>query len=195
MASGPFDARHATAHPRDEDRGAEAGAQQAGRVRRRVRRCPVATKRRAAPRSESSASATSSIISGTPRTSVPELWDLSTTAEVKKGESIRVFPLSATGPNSTSGSTSTRSSMPMVPLYLAAKERPVVRAQRHAGSWSTTTACRSKRARPPRMKHGPFPHARLLPADRRRSNPTPTRSPKIIEEMLRSTGLRTTGPA
>ena len=53
---------------------------------------PAATRRRRAPRSACSASATSSA-PGTPATSVPELWNLYN-GRHKKGENIRVFPLS-----------------------------------------------------------------------------------------------------
>ena len=53
---------------------------------------PAATRRRPAPRSGSSASATSSA-SGIPRNQRPELWNLYN-GRHRKGENIRVFPLS-----------------------------------------------------------------------------------------------------
>ena len=143
----PVHARLGRAHRRDEDAGAQAGARQV-RLRRARSAAPAATRRSRAPRSASSRSARRST-AGIPKQQRPELWRLYNTRK-RQGESIRVFPLS----NWTELDVwhyIYLENIPIVPLYFA-KPRPVVRARRRAGSWSTTTACRSSPARSAEMR-------------------------------------------
>ena len=82
----------------------------------------AATKRNHVPKNVSSLSATNST-SGDPKNQRPELWDIYN-ARIRKGESIRVFPLS----NWTEldiWQYIRLENIPIVPLYFA-KERPVV---------------------------------------------------------------------
>ena len=86
----PFD--HGSApHRPVEDRGAEAGARQVSASTPRSA-APAATRRRAGPRSASSASAPRSH-RWDPKNQRPELWRLYNVRKTK-GESFRVFPLS-----------------------------------------------------------------------------------------------------
>ena len=150
------------AHRRDEDRGAEAGARQI-RVRRGLRRRP-ARRGKVAGQGTRLLVPRQASIAGTPRTSGPNCGTC-TTREVNKGESIRVFPLS----NWTELDVWQYihlEKIPIVPLYFAA-ERPVVQPRRHADHGRRRPAAAEAR-REARDEAGPLPHARLLPADRRR---------------------------
>ena len=94
-----------------------------------------------------------------PKNQRPELWRLFN-ARKRKGESIRVFPLS----NWTELDVWLyiyHRQIPIVPLYLAA-ERPVVQRD---GTLIMVNDDRFPRGRgAARDAQGPFPHARLLPA-------------------------------
>ena len=115
-----------------------------------------------------------------PKNQRPELWNLYN-GKVKKGESIRVFPLS----NWTELDVWQYiwlEDIPIVPLYFAAT-RPVVERD---GTLIMVDDDRM-RLRPgerPRERGRPLPHARLLPARRARSESTATTLPEIIREML-----------
>ncbi len=98
-----------------------------------------------------------------PRNQRPELWRLFNT-RIREGESMRVFPLS----NWTELDVweyVLAENIPVVPLYFA-KERPVVE---RSGTLIMVDddRCRSMPGETPQMRQGPFPHARLLSADRR----------------------------
>ena len=97
-------------------------------IRRGLRRRAPRRGESRAPRSACSPSAPRSI-AGTPRTSGPSSG-VSTIRAKAPGESLRVFPLS----NWTEADIwdyIARENIPVVPLYFA-KERPVVRRERHA---------------------------------------------------------------
>ena len=157
----PVHARLGSAHRRDEDRGAQAGARQA-RLRRRLRRrAPrrgeVARQgaRLLVPRRRSTA--------GIRRTSAPSCGS-STTRRKRTGERIRVFPLS----NWTELD---------VWQYIHAGEHPdraALLRRRAAGGRARRHADHGRRrAHAARARRGAgrcdgaLPHARLLPADRR----------------------------
>jgi sulfate adenylyltransferase subunit 2 len=151
--------RLGAAHRHHEDRGAQAGARPHGfdaafGGARRDEEKSRAKERIFSFRTPSTA--------GTRRTSGPSCGT-STTPRKRKGESIRVFPLS----NWTELDVWQyihQEGIPIVPLYFAA-ERPVVERD------GTLIMVDDERmplspARRPRCA-GALPHARLLPADRR----------------------------
>ena len=116
-----------------------------------------------------------------PKNQRPELWDLFN-CEVKKGESIRVFPLS----NWTELDVWLyvyKENLPMVPLYFA-KERPVVRRN---GTWIMVDDDRMplEDGETPEMKMVRFRTLGCYPLTGAVESDADT-LPKIIEEMLRS---------
>lgn len=116
-----------------------------------------------------------------PKNQRPELWDLFN-CEVKKGESIRVFPLS----NWTELDVWLyvfKEQLPMVPLYFA-KERPVVRRN---GTWIMVDDDRMplEEGETPEMKKVRFRTLGCYPLTGAIESDADT-LPKIIEEMLRS---------
>ena len=116
-----------------------------------------------------------------PKNQRPELWDLFN-CEVKKGESIRVFPLS----NWTELDVWLyvyKENLPMVPLYFA-KERPVVRRN---GTWIMVDDDRMplEEGETPEMKMVRFRTLGCYPLTGAVESDADT-LPKIIEEMLRS---------
>jgi len=116
-----------------------------------------------------------------PKNQRPELWDLFN-CEVKKGESIRVFPLS----NWTELDVWLyvyKENLPMVPLYFA-KERPVVRRN---GTWIMVDDERMplEDGETPEMKMVRFRTLGCYPLTGAIESDADT-LPKIIEEMLRS---------
>ena len=116
-----------------------------------------------------------------PKNQRPELWDLFN-CEVKKGESIRVFPLS----NWTELDVWLyvyKENLPMVPLYFA-KERPVVRRN---GTWIMVDDDRMplEEGETPEMKMVRFRTLGCYPLTGAIESDADT-LPKIIEEMLRS---------
>ena len=116
-----------------------------------------------------------------PKNQRPELWDLFN-CEVKKGESIRVFPLS----NWTELDVWLyvyKENLPMVPLYFA-KERPVVRRN---GTWIMVDDDRMplEDGETPEMKMVRFRTLGCYPLTGAIESDADT-LPKIIEEMLRS---------
>jgi len=116
-----------------------------------------------------------------PKNQRPELWDLFN-CEVKKGESIRVFPLS----NWTELDVWLyvyKENLPMVPLYFA-KERPVVRRN---GTWLMVDDDRMplEDGETPEMKMVRFRTLGCYPLTGAVESDADT-LPKIIEEMLRS---------
>lgn len=116
-----------------------------------------------------------------PKNQRPELWDLFN-CEVKKGESIRVFPLS----NWTELDVWLyvyKENLPMVPLYFA-KERPVVRRN---GTWIMVDDDRMplEDGETPEMKMVRFRTLGCYPLTGAIESEADT-LPKIIEEMLRS---------
>jgi len=116
-----------------------------------------------------------------PKNQRPELWDLFN-CEVKKGESIRVFPLS----NWTELDVWLyvyKENLPMVPLYFA-KERPVVRRN---GTWIMVDDDRMplEEGETPEMKMVRFRTLGCYPLTGAVESEADT-LPKIIEEMLRS---------
>ena len=122
----PVRARLLAAHGHVEDPGTETGARQVS-VSTRPSAARGATRRRAAPRSGCSPSARRSI-AGIRRTSGPS-YGICTTPRKRKGESIRVFPIS----NWTEldiWQYIHLENIPIVPLYLRRRDRP-----------SSATAC------------------------------------------------------
>jgi sulfate adenylyltransferase subunit 2 len=116
-----------------------------------------------------------------PKNQRPELWDLFN-CEVKKGESIRVFPLS----NWTELDVWLyvhKEQLPMVPLYFA-KERPVVK---RGGTWIMVDDDRMplEDGETPEMKMVRFRTLGCYPLTGAIESEADT-VPKIIEEMLRS---------
>ena len=116
-----------------------------------------------------------------PKNQRPELWNLFN-CEVKKGESIRVFPLS----NWTELDVWLyvyKENLPMVPLYFA-KERPVVRRN---GTWIMVDDDRMplEDGETPEMKMVRFRTLGCYPLTGAIESEADT-LPKIIEEMLRS---------
>ena len=116
-----------------------------------------------------------------PKNQRPELWDLFN-CEVKKGESIRVFPLS----NWTELDVWLyvyKENLPMVPLYFA-KKRPVVRRN---GTWIMVDDDRMplEDGETPEMKMVRFRTLGCYPLTGAIESEADT-LPKIIEEMLRS---------
>ena len=116
-----------------------------------------------------------------PKNQRPELWDIFN-CEVKKGESIRVFPLS----NWTELDVWLyvyKENLPMVPLYFA-KERPVVRRN---GTWIMVDDDRLplEDGEKPEMKMVRFRTLGCYPLTGAVESDADT-LPKIIEEMLRS---------
>ncbi|MFN3243718.1 MAG: sulfate adenylyltransferase subunit CysD [Planctomycetota bacterium] len=116
-----------------------------------------------------------------PKNQRPELWNLFN-CEVKKGESIRVFPLS----NWTELDVWLyvyKENLPMVPLYFA-KERPVVRRN---GTWIMVDDERMplEDGETPEMKMVRFRTLGCYPLTGAIESDADT-LPKIIEEMLRS---------
>ncbi|MEC8653006.1 MAG: sulfate adenylyltransferase subunit CysD [Planctomycetota bacterium] len=116
-----------------------------------------------------------------PKNQRPELWNLFN-CEVKKGESIRVFPLS----NWTELDVWLyvyKENLPMVPLYFA-KERPVVRRN---GTWIMVDDDRMplEDGETPEMKMVRFRTLGCYPLTGAIESDADT-LPKIIEEMLRS---------
>ena len=116
-----------------------------------------------------------------PKNQRPELWNLFN-CEVKKGESIRVFPLS----NWTELDVWLyvyKENLPMVPLYFA-KERPVVRRN---GTWIMVDDDRLplEDGETPEMKKVRFRTLGCYPLTGAIESDADT-LPKIIEEMLRS---------
>jgi sulfate adenylyltransferase subunit 2 len=131
----PLHARLGAAHRDHEDRGAEAGARQA-RLRRRVRR--RAPRRGEVARQGRIFSFRTAQHRWDPKNQRPELWKLYNTRK-RKGESIRVFPLS----NWTEldiWQYIWLHNVPIVPLYFAPSARWWSATAR--SSWWTTTACR-----------------------------------------------------
>ena len=121
-----------------------------------------------------------------PKNQRPELWHLYN-ARKRRGESIRVFPLS----NWTELDVwqyIQREEIPVVPLYFAA-ERPVVRRD---GTLMMVDDDRMplEAGETPEQLQRPLPHARLLPADRRGRERRRRRSPTIVAEMRASRDLR-----
>ena len=116
-----------------------------------------------------------------PKNQRPELWHLYN-ARKRRGESIRVFPLS----NWTELDVweyIEREEIPVVPLYFAA-ERPVVRRNGHAADGRRRPhAARGRRAA--RAGAGALPHARLLPAHRRRRELRDHASPRSSRRCAR----------
>ena len=97
------------------------------------------------------------------------------------GESMRVFPIS----NWTEldvWAYILRENIPIVPLYFAA-ERPVVDWQGQL-IMVDDERMRIPPGQAPQTPHGPLPHARLLSADRRRSNSNATSLEAIVAEMI-----------
>ncbi|MBL8722637.1 MAG: sulfate adenylyltransferase subunit CysD [Planctomycetes bacterium] len=116
-----------------------------------------------------------------PKNQRPELWNLYN-CRVKKGESIRVFPLS----NWTELDVWLyvhRENLPMVPLYFA-KERPVVRRN---GTWIMVDdeRMRLEPGEVPQRKKIRFRTLGCYPLTGGIESEADT-VPKIIEEMLRS---------
>jgi len=116
-----------------------------------------------------------------PKNQRPELWDLFN-CEVKKGESIRVFPLS----NWTELDVWLyvhKEQLPMVPLYFA-KKRPVVKRN---GTWIMVDDDRMplEEGETPEMKMVRFRTLGCYPLTGAIESEADT-LPKIIEEMLRS---------
>lgn len=116
-----------------------------------------------------------------PKNQRPELWNLFN-CEVKKGESIRVFPLS----NWTELDVWLyvhKEQLPMVPLYFA-KERPVVK---RGGTWIMVDDDRMplEDGETPEMKTVRFRTLGCYPLTGAIESEADT-VPKIIEEMLRS---------
>ncbi|MEZ6036050.1 MAG: sulfate adenylyltransferase subunit CysD [Planctomycetota bacterium] len=116
-----------------------------------------------------------------PKNQRPELWNLFN-CEVKKGESIRVFPLS----NWTELDVWLyvhKENLPMVPLYFA-KERPVVKRN---GTWIMVDDERMplEPGETPQMKMVRFRTLGCYPLTGAIESEADT-LPKIIEEMLRS---------
>ena len=116
-----------------------------------------------------------------PKNQRPELWDLYN-GRVKKGESIRVFPLS----NWTELDVWLYvhlENIPMVPLYFA-KERPVVRRN---GTWIMVDADRLplQPGERPEMKMVRFRTLGCYPLTGAVES-TATTVPEVIEEMLRT---------
>lgn len=116
-----------------------------------------------------------------PKNQRPELWDLFN-CEVKKGESIRVFPLS----NWTELDVWLyvhKEQLPMVPLYFA-KKRPVVK---RGGTWIMVDDDRMplEDGETPEMKMVRFRTLGCYPLTGAIESEADT-VPKIIEEMLRS---------
>ena len=116
-----------------------------------------------------------------PKNQRPELWNLFN-CEVKKGESIRVFPLS----NWTELDVWLyvhKEQIPMVPLYFA-KERPVVRRN---GTWIMVDDDRMplEPGERPEMRRVRFRTLGCYPLTGAIESEADT-LPKIIEEMLRS---------
>jgi sulfate adenylyltransferase subunit 2 len=116
-----------------------------------------------------------------PKNQRPELWNLYN-CRVKKGESIRVFPLS----NWTELDVWLyvhRENLPMVPLYFA-KERPVVRRN---GTWIMVDDARMplEPGEVPQTKKIRFRTLGCYPLTGGIESEADT-VPKIIEEMLRS---------
>ena len=98
-----------------------------------------------------------------PKNQRPELWHLYN-ARKRRGESIRVFPLS----NWTELDVwqyIEREEIPVVPLYFAA-ERPDGAARRHAADGRRRPHA-ARRRRAAGAAPGALPHARRLPAHRR----------------------------
>ena len=98
-----------------------------------------------------------------PKNQRPELWRLYNAR--KRQARASACSRCRTGPSSTSGSTSTSRSIPIVPLYFAA-ERPVVERD------GTLIMVDDERmplqpGERPDAQEGALPHARLLPAHRR----------------------------
>ncbi len=116
-----------------------------------------------------------------PKNQRPELWNLFN-CRVKKGESIRVFPLS----NWTELDVWLyvhQENLPMVPLYFA-KERPVVRRN---GTWIMVDDDRMplEPGETPQLKKVRFRTLGCYPLTGAIESDADT-VPKIIEEMLRS---------
>lgn len=116
-----------------------------------------------------------------PKNQRPELWN-TFNCEVKKGESIRVFPLS----NWTELDVWLyvyKENLPMVPLYFA-KERPVVKRN---GTWIMVDDDRMplEDGETPEMKKVRFRTLGCYPLTGAIESEADT-LPKIIEEMLRS---------
>ncbi|MCB9877904.1 MAG: sulfate adenylyltransferase subunit CysD [Planctomycetes bacterium] len=116
-----------------------------------------------------------------PKNQRPELWNLFN-CEVKKGESIRVFPLS----NWTELDVWLyvhKENLPMVPLYFA-KERPVVKRN---GTWIMVDDERMplEPGEKPEMRKVRFRTLGCYPLTGAIESEADT-LPKIIEEMLRS---------
>jgi sulfate adenylyltransferase subunit 2 len=116
-----------------------------------------------------------------PKNQRPELWDLYN-GRVKKGESIRVFPLS----NWTELDVWLYvhlEKIPMVPLYFA-KERPVVRRN---GTWIMVDDDRLplQPGEKPEMKMVRFRTLGCYPLTGAVES-TATTVPEVIEEMLRT---------
>ena len=131
---------------------------------------PAATRRRPAPRSGCSPSATSSA-SGTRKNQRPELWALYN-GRIHQGERIRVFPLS----NWTELD---------IWQYIAREEHraPVDLLRRTSARSSSATACSTpstsslpREAGESRSGAGALPHRRRRDLHRRRRAPTPTPS-------------------
>ena len=137
-------------YPRDEDRGAAAGARPA-RLRRRFRR-------RAPRRGEEPRQGAHFLVpregphAGTRATSARSCGTCSTRASCRANRSA-CFRC-RTGPSSTCGSISAARSIPVVPLYFARSGRWCGAAA--PGSWSTTSGCRSSRASSPQLRRVRF---------------------------------------
>jgi len=158
----PFDYGTQRLHPHHEDRGAQQALDHYGFDAPSAARAATQEASRAKERSSPSATASTS---GIRATSGPELWRLYNTAR-PQGESIRVFR-SRTGPSSTFWLLHPARGDPVVPLYFAA-ERPIV--ERDGAPLILVDDDRLPLApgETPRMRKVRFPHARLLPVDRRR---------------------------
>jgi sulfate adenylyltransferase subunit 2 len=124
-----------------------------------------------------------------PKNQRPELWNLYN-ARKNKGESIRVFPIS----NWTELDVwqyIQLNDIPIVPLYFAAKRaRPWNGKAVADGRRRSLPAARSGRRCPRLPKNRPFPHARLLPADRCGRERGETLSEVIQETLLTTTSER-----
>ena len=116
-----------------------------------------------------------------PKRQRPELWHL-LNGRLSPGESIRVFPLS----NWTELDVWQYihvENIPIVPLYFAQGARGH-RARQLADRCSSSRSCRCCPARTAAAGDVPHALARLLARAPARSAPTPTRSPKIIDELV-----------
>ena len=85
---------------------------------------------------------------GTLKRQRPELWNVYS-ARIHPGETIRVFPLSLTGPRRISGSISPERISPSANLYFAVHDLWL--SARDNGLWSTTSGSRSILEKPPRF--------------------------------------------